>query len=359
MSIMDRLERLRMRMVEKGLPAFMVTHPANRRYLSGFTGSSGTLIVTEKDQHLFTDTRYEEAACAEAPHYKLTIYRREREFKELLSRLLARSGIHRLACEAAHLTMARHRLLEENLEGVELVPVEGVVEHLRQVKEEEEVRSVRRAVALAERAFSELLPEVAPGRSERDLALELEFRMRRLGAERAAFDLIVASGPRSSLPHGHPGERRLEAGDLVVFDFGAVFGGYCSDLTRTVIVGRADSWQEEVYNIVLAAHRAGLDAVRGGIAAGVVDLAARTVIEEAGYGDHFGHGTGHGVGLEVHEEPRLAPGREDQLVPGMLVTIEPGIYLPERGGVRIEDTVLVTEGGCESLCTLAKELMVL
>lgn len=339
------------------MTALLVTAPVNRRYLSGFSGSSGWLLATPARRRLITDFRYQEAAAAEAPDFEAVVYRKEQDLKDLLAGALADEGIARLGFEAAHVTFSRHRWLGEVLPGVELVPAEDLVEDLRQVKDEEEVARVRRAMSLAEGAFAEVLPRVAPGRSERDLALELEFAMRRQGADGVAFDPIVASGPRSSLPHAHPGDRKLQAGDLVVFDFGARYGGYCSDLTRTVIVGRPDPRQEEIHRVVLEAHLAGVAALRPGVAAGEVDEAARRVIEAAGYGEHFGHGTGHGIGLEVHEAPRLSPGREEALAAGMLVTVEPGIYLPGWGGARIEDTLLITAGGAESLCTLAKDLI--
>lgn len=353
----ERLTRLRARLGEAGLPALLVTAPANRRYLSGFKGSSGFLLVTPDRQVLVTDFRYEEASAAEAPAFERLIYRKEQELKEALQRLVREAGVSRLGFEAAHLTVVRHRWFAETLPGVALAPSERVVEGLRLVKDAGEIARARRAMALAEEAFARLLPEVRPGRSERELALELEFTMRRLGADGPSFECIVASGPRSSLPHGAPTDRRLERGDLVLFDFGAVFEGYCSDTTRTVVLGPPDPRQEEVHGLVLAAHRAAAAAVRAGVTAGEVDRAARSVIEAAGYGERFGHGTGHGLGLEVHEEPRLGPEREETLAAGMLVTIEPGIYLPGWGGVRIEDTVLVTEDGCESLNTTPKDLL--
>ncbi len=353
----DRLSRLRARLAERDLPALLVTAPANRRYLSGFAGSAGFLLVTAERRVLVTDFRYQEAAALEAGGFERLIYRKEQELKEALQRLVREAGVSRLGFEAAHLTVSRRGWFGEALPGVELVPAEGIVEALRLVKDAGEIARVRRAMALAEEAFTRLLPQVAPGRSERELALELEFTMRRLGADGPSFDFIVASGPRASLPHGQPTGRRLERGDLVVFDFGAVFEGYCSDMTRTVVVGTPDARQQEIHAVVLAAHRAAAAAVRAGVAAGEVDRAAREVIEAAGYGEQFGHGTGHGLGLEVHEERRLGPDREETLAAGMLVTIEPGIYLPGWGGVRIEDTVLVTADGCESLNATTKELL--
>lgn len=354
----SRLARLRARLEELDLPGLLVTGPANVRYLSGFAGS-GFLVVAGERPVLVTDGRYAEEAEAEAPGFELIVYRREAELRERLQALVREVGLPRLACEEAHLSLARHRWFREALEGVELVPRDGLVEGLRQVKDPGEVARIRRALALAEDAFERLLPAVGPGRSERELALELEFTMRRLGAEGASFDLIVASGPNSSRPHARPGDRRVERGDLVLFDFGAVLGGYCSDTTRTVVVGPPQPRQREVYELVLAAQEAALRAVRPGATGDEVDRAARQVLEAAGYGEQFAHGTGHGVGLEIHEAPRLSPGREDRLEAGMVVTVEPGVYLPGWGGVRIEDLVLVTEEGCERLNRTAKEFLVL
>ncbi len=353
-----RLARLRARLAELDLPGLLVTGAANVRYLSGFAGE-GFLVVTADGQWLVTDGRYEEEAAAAAPAWELVSYRREEELKECLRSLAREAGLARLACEAAHLSLARHRWFAETLEGVELDPREGLVEGLRRVKDAEEVARIRRALALAEEAFARLLPRIAPGRSERELAVELEFTMRELGADGPAFELIVASGPNASLPHARPGGRRLERGDLLLLDFGAVWEGYRSDTTRTVVVGPAGPRQREVYEVVLAAQEAALRAVRPGATGGEVDRAARAVMEEAGYGERFLHGTGHGVGLEIHEAPRLSPGREDRLEAGMVVTVEPGIYLPGWGGVRLEDLVLVTEEGGRVLNELPKELQVL
>ncbi len=351
-----RLALLRQRMAA-GVPALLVTDGVNRRYLSGFTGSSGWLLVTAGEAWLITDFRYEEQAQAEAAGWTVVVYRAPDRLETALARLLGERRVTALGFDPDALTVSAHRALAEALPGVELRPAPRLVTALRAVKDEAELALIRRAMAQAEEAFARLLPEVRPGRSERELALELEFLMRRLGADGAAFDFIVASGPRSSLPHGQPTDRRLQAGDLVTFDFGARFAGYHSDITRTVVVGRADERQREVYEVVRAAQAAALAAVREGAKAEDVDRAARDVIAAAGYGERFGHSTGHGVGLEVHEYPTLAPRRDDLLVAGMVVTVEPGVYIPGWGGVRIEDTVVVTPSGCEVLCRTPKELL--
>lgn len=355
-----RMERLRRRLAESGERALLVTHPANRVYLSGFTGSAGVILVTRDAAWLVTDFRYAEAAQEEAPSCRV-VQHGPNDQLAVIGRLLGEAGVRRVACEAAAVSVSRFQAWRAAWPEVEIVPREGLVEALRMVKEPGEIALIRRAMALAEEAFRLILPEVRPGRRERDLALDLEVAMRRSGADAAAFDFIVASGPRSSLPHGGPTERVIEAGDLVTFDFGARYLGYHSDITRTVLAGAAvDPRQREVYETVRAAQAAGLAAVRPGATGAAVDRAAREVIAAAGYAGFFGHGTGHGVGLEIHESPRLAPGREeDVLAAGMVVTVEPGIYIPGWGGVRIEDTVLVTEDGCRSLCATTKELLAL
>lgn len=342
------------------MPAVLITGQANRFYLSGFQGTAGMLLVTREAAWLVTDFRYAEAAREQAPDFQV-VQHGGRDQLKVLGRLLAEAGVARLAFEPGHVSYHQFQEFAGAWPGVELIPFEGLVEALRKVKDPDEIEHCRRAMELAEAAFEAVLAEIRPGRRERDLALDLEFAMRRRGADAAAFDFIVASGPRSALPHGYASDRVIEAGDIVTIDFGARYRGYHSDITRTVVVGGpADAKVREVYEAVRAAQAAGMAAVRAGVSAAAVDKAARDIITAAGYGEHFGHGTGHGIGLEVHEYPRLGPGRDgDVLEAGMLVTIEPGIYLPGWGGVRIEDTVLVTEDGCRSLCRTTKELLVL
>lgn len=348
--------------------AFFVSDPFNRRYLSGFTGSAGYLLITASHAWLLTDFRYEEAARQEAPDFEIVRYgtggaqnsEGSGGLYEALLSLLQAEGIRRLAFESASMSFAQHRQMTASLPGVELVPCEGVVEGLRRIKDEGEISLIREAVSVAEAAYNAVLPLIRPGVSEKAVALELEFLMRKSGAEAAAFDFIVASGERSSLPHGSPTDRRMQEGDFVTIDFGARVGGYNSDMTRTVVIRRADERQRQVYETVLAAQEAAIQAVKPGVTGAEIDRVARTIIERAGFGENFGHSTGHGVGLAVHEGPRLSPaGKEEMLEPGMVVTIEPGIYIPGWGGVRIEDTVLVTANGCEVLCRTDKGLMIL
>ena len=352
-----RLARLRQRMDREGVEALWIGSPANRRYLSGFTGSSAWLLITADRAELWTDFRYLEQAAAEAPGFE--IVRHELQLYEHLGRRLRELGVSRLGFERDHVRYGEWQRLRAAVpEEIELVPVAGWVEELRRVKDAREIEIIRRAARLADEALLEVLAGLRPGITERELALELEFAMRRRGADGVAFDLIVASGPRAALPHGSPTERVIGAGEFVTLDYGALVDGYASDCTRTVVAGRAGDRHREIYQIVLEAQRRALEAIRPGVTGAEVDRAARRVIEEAGYGAHFGHATGHGVGLEVHEGPRLsATGQEDVLAPGMVVTVEPGIYLPGWGGVRIEDLVLVTESGGEILTRVTKELL--
>lgn len=352
-----RLERLRRRMAEEQVDGLLVGSPANRRYLSGFTGSSGWLLITADRAELWTDFRYLEQAAAQAPAFE--IVRHEADVYRHLGRRVGELGLGRLGFERDHLSYRQWERLRGGLpEKVELVPVAGWIEELRRVKDAGEIAAIRQAARIADEALLEVLADLRPGRTEREVALQLEFAMRRRGAEGVAFDFIVASGPRSALPHGTASDRVIQEGDLLTVDYGAVYGGYASDCTRTVVVGRAGERQREIYDIVLEAQRRALAAVRPGATGAEVDRAAREVIESAGYGEHFGHATGHGVGLEVHEGPRLAAtGGDDVLAPGMVVTVEPGIYLPGWGGVRIEDLVVVTESGGEILTRVTKEFL--
>lgn len=353
---MSKLAKLRAEIEAAGIQAFMITRPENRRYISGFTGSAGTLVVTQTSAYLLTDFRYIEQAQAQAPEFQ--IVRIGEPGQDALQDLLVADGINSLGFEQDYVTYAEYERLKQRL-TTELVPQSGLVEKLRQVKTEEEIAHMQRAAQIAEAAFEQVLPEIRVGRTELEIALDLEIAMRRLGAEGLAFTIIAASGPRSSLPHGRPTERVLQAGDFLTLDFGAISGGYCSDMTRTVVLGQPSEKQLEIYNIVLEAQLQAQAAVRPGLQGKEVDQVARDIITAAGYGDFFGHGLGHGVGLQVHEGPRAGKTSEDILQPGMVVTIEPGIYIPDFGGVRIEDMVLVTETGHRNFNSSSKELIII
>ncbi len=352
---MDRLAAFQKKFKAWGVDAFLASEPVNRNYLSHFTGSSGLLLVLGQASLLVTDSRYWTQAGRELQGARLV--RQRRGLWAEAAGLARRAKVRRLGVEAGHLTLALAKALAKELPGVELVPLEGSVEALRCLKDAGEKALMRQACRITDQAFSRALEMLRPGVSELQVAAELEHTMRLAGAEGPSFDTIVASGPRGALPHGRASDRRIRASDLVVMDFGCKVGQYCSDFTRTVCVGRASALQRKVHAIVAKAQAAGCAAIRPGRPCGQVDAVARGIIAKAGYGGQFGHGLGHGVGLEVHEEPRLTPGNPALLRPGMAATVEPGIYLPGRFGVRIEDLVLVTPGGCRNLFTSPRGLI--
>jgi Xaa-Pro aminopeptidase len=342
---------------EAGVDALLVTNLVNVRYLSGYTGSNGLALLGEGGCTFVTDFRYMEQAAQEVDA-AFDRRRGERDLLEAVEELLP-GGSVRLGFEEAWMSVRQHRRLRSLLpERVELVAVEGLIERLRAVKDAAEVASMRRAAALADDALRWLLERGMAGRTERGVALELEQRIRSLGSEDPSFPAIVAAGAHGALPHARPRDVQIPSGELVVIDWGARVDGYNSDCTRTVAAGGVDEEVASVYELVLEAQLVGVGAVRPGAVGRDVDGAARASIEAAGYGERFGHGLGHGVGLEVHEDPRLSPRSDDVLVAGNAVTVEPGIYLPGRFGVRIEDLVVVTDDGCEILSSIGKELTV-
>lgn len=351
-----RVDKLREKMAQESVDGFLVTTALNWRYVSGFLGDAGGLLITEKSAYQFTDSRYIEEAQKEAVGFTAVMTTLGTD--EIRSAVKS-EGVKRLAFEKDHVTYANWEKFKERFEGVELVGVSGWVEGLRMVKTPEEVRLIEKAQDIADDAFALLTDSICVGAREIDLALEFEFTMRKMGSEGLPFPIIAVAGERSSLPHGVPGENTVSDGDFVTFDFGARCGGYCSDETRTFVVGHLDRKHEEIYKVVLEAQLAGLEAVKPGARGADVDAAGRKVIESAGYGQYFGHGIGHGVGLNVHEAPRASATSEDVLKPGMIVTVEPGIYIPGFGGCRIEDLVLVTETGHRVLSHSPKDLGVL
>ncbi|MFZ5596568.1 MAG: M24 family metallopeptidase [Bacillota bacterium] len=349
----DRVQRLREVFEGEGLDGFLVTRPENRYYLTGFTGSAGSVLVTGGEIYLVTDFRYAEQARIQSPHCRVIVS--SEAAPDAISKLAGELNINMLGCEGDHLTYHQFTLLGDRCWEIGIKPLAGVIDGLRTVKDSYEIEKIGQAVDLSDRAFSHILPFIVEGAEERDIALELEFFMRKEGAEGVSFPIIVASGERSSMPHGIASGKRIAPGDLVTMDFGAMLDGYNSDITRTVVLGAADEKQKKIYQIVLEAQLSGIKAVRAGIKASEVDRAARSVIEAYGYGEHFGHSTGHGVGLQIHENPRVSSKDDTELKPGMVITIEPGIYLPGWGGVRIEDTVVVEDRGCRVLTKSMKD----
>lgn len=351
----QRLTKLLKLMDEQQLDAFLVTKPENRMYLSGFTGTSGMLYNTRERSYLITDARYTEQAAKEAPDYE--IVQHGTSLAAALQKVILQSKSKRIGFEHNHVTMLQYQGLMQ--ETPDAVWVGQSIDMLRRIKDGEEINALRKAAALADKAFVHILSYLKPGVTEKDVALELEYYMRRAGAEKNAFDFIVASGKRSSLPHGVASEKTLHTGDLVTLDFGCVFNHYCSDITRTVGLGNANPQLLHIYEIVRQAQQAALQALRPDVRCCDADKVAREIIACHGYGQYFGHGLGHGVGLAIHEEPRLSPSDNSVLQPGMVVTVEPGIYVPDLGGVRIEDTVLITTDGCERLTHSSKDYIIL
>lgn len=353
-----RREALRALLLADGLDAVLVTEPAGVRYLSGFTGSNGAVLVDvdgDDESFLATDGRYVLQAGAETPDLPLVVARAAAQ--GLLTDLQTAT---RVGFDSAHVTVDALRALQEAAPHLELVRAPGLVERLRAVKDDGEVEALRRACELTDAAFAGLLADggLRAGRSERAVARELEDRMIDLGGDGPAFETIVAAGVRGALPHHRPGDATLAAGDLVTMDFGARVDGYHADMTRTVGVRAVATWQRDLHALVAAAAAAGRAACRPGVAATDVDAAARAVIAEAGHGEQFVHPVGHGVGLAIHEAPALSSRADVTLEAGMVVTVEPGVYLAGRGGVRIEDTLVVTAGGAEALTTTTRELLV-
>ncbi|MDD3349480.1 MAG: aminopeptidase P family protein [Eubacteriales bacterium] len=350
-----KIDVLKQKMKERDIPVFFVQKPENVLYLSGFRSTNCTLLFTQDRNYLLTDSRYIEAAERLSPLYELVLTSKERTLLTLLSeRKFPSLGIEE---DVIHVSYYKELLGCFADEKSCILRADGMVEDLRAVKDEEELLAIQKAEALGDRCFSNLLEFVKPGMSEREAAREIEGFFIKNGAERLSFSTICASGKRSSLPHGEPTEKCFEKGDLITFDFGCVVDGYCSDMTRTIALGKASAEQKEIYNIVLAAQMAGCSAVKAGVSCSEVDRIARQMISDAGYGAQFGHGTGHGVGLEIHEAPTLNPGSEQILQEGMVVSIEPGIYLPKKFGVRIEDLAIVTVSGIINTTKSMKELI--
>jgi Xaa-Pro aminopeptidase len=362
MNFLGRQKKLREHLSTTRFDALLVSHLPNIRYLCGFTGSAGLLLVTEAGSVFFTDVRYDTQGREEVKGAKVIIARAA--FLSALGEWLgARRGRSRsrgwvVGIEAEHLTVAeRKRLGDVVPAGVRLKDAAGLVERGRMVKDDEELGLIRAAVRLGAGLFDRALEVIRPGVKESEVAAEMEYAARRAGAEAMSFPTIIASGARSALPHGRATGQAIAPGGFVVCDFGVILAGYCSDQTRTVWVGAASKQARDAYEAVKEAQQAAIAAVRPGTSDGEVDAAARKVLQKAGLGRYFTHSTGHGVGLEIHEAPRVAAGQKEVLKPGMVITIEPGVYFPGQWGVRIEDMVAVTDGGCEVLTPTSKDFL--
>ncbi|MYL53560.1 M24 family metallopeptidase [Pontibacillus yanchengensis] len=353
---MEKLSKVRKRLGEENVDGILITNDKNRRYMTGFTGTAGVLLITLESALFITDFRYVEQAQKEAIGFE--VIKHTTPIQEEISAQVERLGIKRLGFEKQHMTYGIYEDYHKVI-NAELVPTSGIVEKLRLIKNEDEIKILKEAAEIADAAYEHILTYIKPGVKEIDVSNELEFFMRKKGATSSSFDIIVASGYRSALPHGVASDKVIQSGELVTLDFGALYKGYCSDITRTVAVGEISNELKEIYDTVLQAQLRGMDGLKAGITAKDADDLTRDYIKEKGYGDYFGHSTGHGIGLDVHEGPGLSFRSKETLLPGMVVTVEPGIYVPNVGGCRIEDDTVVTENGNERLSTSTKELIYL
>lgn len=351
---MEKLTTLRKALEADELDAVLITSPINRSYITGFTGTAGVAIISEKDALFVTDFRYTKQATEQAKDFQVVEHKQliELEIGDQLKNL----HIKRLGFEKDHVTFSQYEKYKSIFEA-DLIPVSGLVEELRLMKTNEELAIMKQAAKIADDAFEHIQGFIKPGVKEIDVSNELELFMRKQGATSSSFDIIVASGYRSALPHGVASDKTIQSGELVTLDYGALYQGYCSDITRTVAVGEISEKLRTIYDIVLEAQLRGVKGIKPGMTGKEADAITRDYIKEKGYGEYFGHSTGHGLGLEVHEAPGLSFRSNKKLEPGMVVTVEPGIYVPSVGGCRIEDDLVITETGNERLTFAKKELI--
>lgn len=352
----DRLKKLRESMKLKGLDAILVIGDPNRNYLSGFTGDESFSIITDNKALFITDSRYTQQAKNEVKDYEILEYKGA--FPDFFSDIIKKLNVKKVGFEDNVVSYELYTKFVSKTKA-QLVPMKGIIEEIRLIKDKREIESIRKAASIADKAFSHMVKFIRAGMSEMEIGLELEFTMKKLGAKDLSFPSIVASGVRSSLPHGRATDKIVKTGEFLTLDFGCVFEEYCSDMTRTVAIGEPNDKLKEIYNVVLEAQESVLKFIKPGVKTNAIDSIAREYISQKGYGSYFGHGLGHGVGREIHESPRLSPMSDTVLKEGMIVTDEPGIYIPEFGGVRIEDLVVVTKDGCETLSKSPKNLICL
>lgn len=344
---------------KKGIDAFLITDPLNMQYLSGFSGGEGILYLSRNKRILVTDSRYTEAAAAESNFDVIEESIRHRRL-QILAEHIKEDVIENIGFEDLSMTFADFQKYRKNLPGIKKwISLGRVINDLRMIKKEDEIASMAKAADIACEAFKEICRLIKPGMTELEGAAELEYQMKKRGAQDVSFKAIFAAGKNSSMPHAVPTAYKVQEGDFITMDFGCKVDGYCSDMTRTVAIKYVSDKQREVYDTVLKAQLAGLDAAGPGLTGSDVDKVARDIIDKAGYGQYFGHALGHSVGLFIHEEPRLSPNEETVLEANMIETVEPGIYIPGEFGVRIEDMILITDKGCRNFCTSPKELIIL
>ncbi|WP_226035046.1 M24 family metallopeptidase [Aquibacillus saliphilus] len=351
---MDKLTKLRKSMNDQQLDGLLITSSINRRYVSGFDGTAGLILLSQEAAMLITDFRYIEQATEQAKGFQIIEHKQPISLE--VSEQVKQLNLKRVGFEKDDLTYGIYEQYKDDI-AAELVPTRGLVEKLRLVKTEDEIKIMKKAAEIADKAFEHILTFIKPGVKEIDVSNELEFYMRKLGATSSSFDIIVASGYRSALPHGVASDKKIKTGELVTLDFGALYNGYCSDITRTVAVGEISEELNTIYHTVLEAQLKGMKGIKAGITAKEADALTRDHIKEKGFGDYFGHSTGHGLGLEVHEGPGLSFRSNQVLEEGMVVTVEPGIYIQGVGGCRIEDDTIVTKEGNERLNFATKELI--
>lgn len=350
----ERINKLRKSMGQKGIDAVLLVSDPNRNYLSGFTGDESFSVITQNEAVFITDSRFTEQAKQQVKDYEIVQYKGS--FSEFLGNLTKKMNIKKLGFEEDVISYGTYSSYKNSVK-CEMLPMEGIVEKLRVIKDDYEIKCITQAAEIADNAFSHMVNFVKCGMTEREIGLELEFTMKKLGATELSFPSIVASGERSCLPHGQATDRIVGNGEFLTLDFGCVYNEYCSDMTRTIVIGEPSAEMIKIYNIVLEAQMKALKSYKAGVSGTEVDKAARSHIAEAGYGERFGHGLGHGVGRQIHEMPRVSPMGTNKLEAGMVVTDEPGIYIPGFGGVRIEDLLVVTDGGCEVLSKSSKSLI--
>jgi Xaa-Pro aminopeptidase len=351
-----RRGRLRRQLKRREMDAMLITNVVNVTYLTGFTGDSSYLVLDRDGECLLSDSRYDVQIADECPDLDVASRRAPTPMSDLLKKTMRARKVSALGVEIDSLTVASYDEIAAALAGVELISTSDLVAELRQIKDRSEVQAIRASLRLAEQAFAVIRASLRPDQTEREIAFSLEHQIRLFGGDGCSFEPIVAAGHRAALPHAHPQDRAIGDDDLLLIDWGAVHQGYMSDLTRVLVTGRISPKLERIYGVVLKAQRRAIQSIRPGITIGEVDHAARSIIQDAGFGSKFGHGLGHGFGLEIHENPRMAPNQPQVLQVGMVVTVEPGIYLPKWGGVRIEDDVLVTKDGHEVLSNVPVEL---
>lgn len=355
---MNNIDKIKRALSKYKLEAMLLTGEVNRRYASSFHSSAGVMLITREKAFFFTDSRYSEAAEKQISGAEVCKVSGGKKYSDYINDVISSAGILKIGFEEKIMTVSDYEKFKKSL-NAEMQPAQVLMENLRAVKDQKEIEAMKKAQKITEAAFSDILGIIKEGMTELQLKAELICSLYRHGAESISFDPIVVSGPNSSMPHGKAGPKKLVRGEFITLDFGCVWGGYCSDMTRTVALGSATKEMRKVYDTVLRAQIAGIERASAGVSGKDVDFAARSVIEKAGYGEYFGHGFGHGLGMEIHESPSASPFEDKELKPGMVISAEPGIYLPGKFGVRIEDVIVISKNSVKNLTSQSKELLII